>query len=203
MALFGMMMWISLALAARAADDPKATGEKKDANPQAAKSEPSNAGAIKLAGKAAPDIGQSVIGMKAIDPQAEPVSDFTLSDYRGKNTMVVAFFTGPKDSESVDELCQFRDLMTQFKQNNVIILGISNSPLYKERHLVNKEKVGFLIMGDEHGVVCGPYGVIEKGKVSRVTFIIDQKGIVRKVIDTKDPKKHVQEVLDFVKNLKS
>jgi peroxiredoxin Q/BCP len=193
-----MMAWISFALEARAADDAKASGEKKEA-----KSEPSKGGTAKLEGKEAPGVMQAAIGMKSIDPNTDgPVGDFDLGNFRGRNVVVLAFFRDPKETDSVDELKQLSGQMSQFKQNGVIIVGISNSPLYREKRLLNREKVSFPLLGDENNQVCKSYGVVENGKVNRTTFIIDKNGKVRKVIDTKDPKKHGQEVLDAVKNLK-
>jgi peroxiredoxin Q/BCP len=212
MALFGMMMWISSALETRAADDSKASGEKK--------SEPSKGGtsvafspdgkrvvsgsSSKLEGKEAPQVETGALNLTSVDPTAEgPIGDFKMSNYRGKNIMVLAFFKDPKDTESVDEFKALSGQMGAFKQNGAIIMGISNSPIFRERRLHNKEKVNFPLIGDESTEICKKYGVFDNGKVNRVTFIIDRKGIVRKVIDTKDPKKHADEVLDAVKNLKS
>jgi peroxiredoxin Q/BCP len=200
MALFGAMMWISLAREGRAADDAKAKGEKKEAKSD------SNASAPKLEGKEAPPFDKVAIGMSSIDPEAEgpgAAANFRLSNYRGKNIIVLAFFTDATDTNSVDELRALSGQLSNFQQNKAIILGISNCPVDREKRLIKRDKCGFPMLGDPDSDICRRYGVVEKGKVSRVTFIVDQKGIVRKVIDTKDPKKHAQEVLDYVKNLKS
>jgi len=201
MAFFGVMMWLSLPLVARAADDAKPTGEKKDTKSAPSKPETTKkSDATKLEGKEAPELDQPALN--AIGA-GDPIGDFKLSSFRDKATMVLAFFTAPQDNDSVNELHELRDLMSQFTDNHASIVGISNYPLYKEKRLINREKLNFPIMGDESGDTCRKYGVIENGKVSRVTFIVDKKGIVRKVIETKDPKKHAQEALDYVKSLKS
>jgi thioredoxin-dependent peroxiredoxin len=70
--------------------------------------------------------------------------------------------------------------------------------------LHKKNKINFPVIGDENKGVCKAYGVLDKdGKVNRVTFVVDKKGIVRRVFEVKDAKKHSQEVLDYVKSLKS
>jgi peroxiredoxin Q/BCP len=191
-----MMMWMSSALQIRAADDAKAKAGKKD--------EPSKAGYTKLEGKEAPEVGQAVLGLNYVIPHAEAFDDFTLTNFRGKNTMVLAFFKDKNDTDSVDELHGFRDQLGQFKQNGAIVVGISNGSVGNVKWLLKHgHNLHFPLLGDEHSEASQAYGVLENGKVRRVTFVIDRKGLVRKVIDTKDPKKHVEEALDAVKNLKS
>jgi len=85
-----------------------------------------------------------------------------------------------------------------------VIVGISTDKMAAQEQFVEKNTLPFALFSDVKGEVAKAYGVMGKGAyANRSTFVIDKKGVLRKAY-TKDvnPKKHPQEVLDFVKTLK-
>jgi prepilin-type processing-associated H-X9-DG protein len=100
--------------------------------------------------------------------------------------------------------------MDDFKKSDSVILAISTSPVVGIKRLAKEEKLTFPMLTDDMNVrekagrrAALDYGVLNKdGIPNRVTFVIDKKGIVRKVFDVKDAKKHPQEVLEYLKSMK-
>ena len=82
-----------------------------------------------------------------------------------------------------------------------MVIGISVDKLDTEQEFTDKEKLTFPIMADVDGKGAKAFDVLNpKGYANRATFVIDKKGIVRKIYDKNlDVEKHPEEVLTFVK----
>jgi len=114
---------------------------------------------------------------------------FTLKP--GDQGLPIALFFYPKSGSygCTKEACQFRDAIAEkdtFKSTKVLIVGVSPDPVEKQALFVEKQKLTYPVLSDENGEGRKAYGV-GKGlfglSESRVTFIIDDKGIVRDVLD--------------------
>ncbi len=129
-----------------------------------------------------------------------------LSDYRGKP--VVLYFY-PKDDTPgcTKEACSFRDDYAVYGDAGVVILGVS--PDSPKSHAKFKEKYNlpFTLLADEGHHVCELYGVWGLKKfmgreyegVLRTTFLIDEKGIIKKVFPNVKPDGHSAVVLAALK----
>ncbi len=82
-----------------------------------------------------------------------------------------------------------------------MVLGVSTDKLGDQQKFTEKEKLNFPLLADADKKVAQEYGVLnpERGFASRATFVIDKKGIVRKVYPKADAAKNPQEVLDYVR----
>ncbi len=129
-----------------------------------------------------------------------------LSDYKGKK--VILFFY-PKDMTSgcTVEVCNFRDDFSEYEKKGIVILGVSNDDEKSHQKFIQKEKIPFTLLSDVDKTVVNVYGVYgEKsflGKkymgIYRTTFLIDEKGIIRKIYEKVDVGKHSKEILvDFI-----
>jgi thioredoxin-dependent peroxiredoxin len=198
MALFGILTWMYLPSRLQSAD------EKKSVEKPATEDKKSSGNSLE--GKPAPLIDEAPFKLDSVIPGAEQGDHFILPNFRTKNVVVLVFYPGPKgDPNTTTECLGFNTLLKQFRDNNAIVIGISGSTLNEQALFHKTNKLTFPIIGDQNKGVCKEYGVLDKdGKtVNRVTFVVDKKGIVRKVFDVKDVKKHPQEVLDYVKSMKS
>ena len=67
-----------------------------------------------------------------------------------------------------------------------------------------KQKAPYAMLSDPDGSVATKYGVLDpSGKYAqRVTFVIDDKGILRKVIEKVDVKTHGEDLAVLVEELK-
>jgi len=174
---------VLLTAGAQAADQKTKIDEKKSS-------------ATSLEGKPAPEITQAAaMPPSGIIGEAAP-------DLRDK-IAVLFFFPDPKEDDSVAECVGFRDLLDQSKDSKPIIVGICPAPLMIPRRLIKHEKLNFPVIADGTKEISHQYNALGKeGRANRVTFVIDKKGIIRKVFEVKDAKRHPQEVFDYVKTMK-
>lgn len=124
-----------------------------------------------------------------------------------KDQKVVLYFY-PKDSTPgcTTEGQNFRDLHKQFQKKNTIILGISKDSMTRHENFKAKQAFPFDLISDEDEILCQMFDVIKLktlyGKkfmgIERSTFLIDEKGILRKEWRKVRVKDHAQEVLDAI-----
>ena len=130
----------------------------------------------------------------------------SLSDAAGRK--VVLYFY-PKDDTPgcVKEACSFRDANAELRAAGVEVLGVSADSLKSHGRFVDKYKLNFPLLSDEAKTVSTAYGAWgEKtawGKTTvgmrRMTFLIDEEGMIRKVWPKVRPDGHGEEVLKAVK----
>ena len=132
----------------------------------------------------------------------------TLSDFRGKNNIVLYFY--PKDSTPgcTKEANDFTKKLSEFEKHDAIIFGVSKDSVASHNKFKEKQQIGFNLISDEEGSICSAYGTyVEKsmfGKkymgVQRDSFIIDKQGKIRKIYHKVKVEGHADDVL---KNLES
>ncbi len=120
--------------------------------------------------------------------QADDGREVSLKDYQGKK--VVLYFY-PKDDTPgcTREAAEFRDTIKELENENAVIVGVSKDSV--ESHKKFKEKYGlpFTLLSDPEAKVLRLYEVWKKKSLygremmgtERTTFLIDEKGIVKKV----------------------
>jgi peroxiredoxin Q/BCP len=191
MALFGMLIWTPAPTQARSAALQNTPEQSKTGT--------------NLIGKLAPNIDLAAFNLGRVMPgEGEIGTHLVLSSLRDKNVVVLVFYPATRNDPNTAVECHgFRDLLSQFEQKGAVVIGISNRPLHQQIAFSGRERLNFPLYGDETKEACTDYGVVDKdGRVKRVTFVIDKKGIVRKAFEVKDVKTHAQEALDYVKNMK-
>ncbi len=131
------------------------------------------------------------------------------NDLRGKN-VVIYFY--PKDCTSGCTLegQNFRDNFTHFKKLDTVILGVSRDTLKLHEKFKTEQQFPFELISDNDEILCKLYDVIKEknmyGKkvsgIERSTFLIDKKGVLRKVWRKVKVINHVEDVLKAVRELK-
>jgi peroxiredoxin Q/BCP len=125
-----------------------------------------------------------------------------LSDYRGRQPVVLYFYPKDETPGCTKEACAFRDSFAEFKKAGVEILGVSVDSVEAHRKFREKESLNFTLLSDEKKEVTGRYGVLgTSGVASRVTFVIDKDGTIRKIYRDVSPAEHAEEVLAFARTL--
>lgn len=130
-----------------------------------------------------------------------------LKDFKGKK--VILYFY-PKDNTSgcTKEACSFRDSIKIFKKNNAVVIGISKDDISSHKKFKEKYNLPFNLLSDESLETIKDYGVWKEknmyGKkymgIERTTFIIDEKGIIRKIYPKVKVLGHIEEILNELKN---
>lgn len=144
--------------------------------------------------------GATAPAFKTKDANGETVS---LKDLRGQK--VVLYFY-PKDDTPgcTKEACSFRDAFSEFKKNGIKVLGVSPDSEVSHKKFVTKYQLPFTLLADTDRSIAEAYGVWGEKKfmgrtymgVHRTTFLIDEKGKIKKVFEKVKPEDHASEVLE-------
>ena len=147
------------------------------------------------------------VGMKApdftlLDKRGNSVS---LSDFLGKK--VVLYFY-PKDSTPgcTRQACAFAQNHSDFEDKNVVVIGISKDSVASHLKFAEKYELPFVLLSDPELVVIQAYGVWQEkklyGKVSmgvvRSTYLIDEQGMIEKVMPKVKPDTNAAEILAYL-----
>jgi peroxiredoxin Q/BCP len=136
--------------------------------------------------------------------------EIALSDYAGKR-VVIYFY--PKDSTPgcTTEGQDFRDSINTFRRRNTVILGISRDSVKSHENFKAKQQFPFDLLSDSDEKVCTLFDVIREKNmygrkvmgVERSTFLIDERGILRREWRKVSVQGHVAEVLEVIKELQA
>lgn len=126
----------------------------------------------------------------------------TLGDYLGKK---VALYFYPKDDTPgcTAQGCNIRDNFSALMEKGIVVLGVSKDSVESHKKFSGKFKFNFPILSDPEGKVIGAYGVWKEKSmygrkffgIARTTFLIDEKGVIVKVIDKPDVGRHAEEII--------
>jgi peroxiredoxin Q/BCP len=141
----------------------------------------------KLLGKAAPEF-------KLKNSYGELVS---LKEFKGEWLLV---FFYPKDDTPgcTKEACSLRDNYTEIKKLNANVIGISIDSSESHKGFKEKYNLPFMLLSDPDGETAKEYGALNNFFIFRLakrqSFIIDPKGVVRRVYRNVSPSNHAQEI---------
>ena len=133
------------------------------------------------------------------DQNGQPVS---LSDFRGKK--VVLYFY-PKDNTPgcTRQACAFAAGYEAFQKLDVAVIGISKDSVSSHLKFVQKYNLPFLLLADPDQTAIEAYGVWQEKKlygktsmgVVRTTYLIDEQGMIEKVMPKVKPDTNAAEIL--------
>ena len=140
-----------------------------------------------------------------------PLDDGTtikLKDLAGQKAVLYFY---PKDDTSgcTKEAIAFSEDIAKFQRAKTRIIGVSRDTLAKHQKFKEKHDLKVDLGSDESGAVTEKYGVwVEKSMygrkymgIERATFLIDEKGVIRKIWRKVKVAGHAEEVLAAVKAL--
>lgn len=126
---------------------------------------------------------------------------FSLKDYNGKK-MVIYFFPKAFTPGWTKQACGFRDQYSVYQENNIEIIGISYDVRDRQKSFSEKYKLNFRILSDSKKKVSKLYGVNTYFFPKRVTFLIDENGIVFDIIDDMSLSDYAENVIQIFKKHK-
>jgi len=103
----------------------------------------------------------------------------------------------------------FRDHLKQFQKLNTVVLGVSKDTLKSHEKFKEKQQLPFELLSDEDEKLCQLFDVIKLKKmygkefegIERSTFLIDDKGVLRREWRKVKVKGHVEEVLQALEEM--
>ncbi len=130
----------------------------------------------------------------------------SLADFAGKK--VVLYFY-PKDNTPgcTRQACAFAGAYEEFKKINAVVIGISKDSVASHQKFAEKHSLPFILLSDPELTAIQAYGVWQEkklyGKVSmgvvRSTFVIDENGMIEKVMPKVKPDTNAAEILTYLK----
>ena len=141
--------------------------------------------------------------------------EFTLPDKDG-NMVFLSGFAGqkvvlyfyPRDNTPgcTRQACAFAGAYGEFKKINVVVIGVSKDSAASHQKFAEKHGLPFILLSDPELTAIQAYGVWQEkklyGKVSmgvvRSTFVINENGMIEKVMPKVKPDTHAAEILAYL-----
>ncbi len=121
-----------------------------------------------------------------------------LGDDRG-HPVVLYFYPRDGTPGCTREACSFRDVWNRFLDIGARVLGVSTDDVASHASFAREHHIPFPLLADPDGTIVRAYGVGRiLGMASRVTYLIDGEGIVRRVFPDVDPGVHATELLEAI-----
>lgn len=144
--------------------------------------------------------GQKAPDFKGKDQDGKPIA---LKDYKGKK-LVLFFYSEDGSPTCTIEACNLRDNYALLKKNGFEVVGVSPDSEKSHKKFETKYKLPFKLVADESHELVNKYGVWGEKQmfgnhymgVHRTTFVIDEKGIIRKIFIKPKNKAHAEEIIN-------
>ncbi len=148
------------------------------------------------------EVGTKAPAFTLPDQNGEPVS---LSDFAGKK-VVLYFYPRDNTPGCTRQACAFAAAYEAFEQAGVVVIGVSKDSAASHQKFAAKHQLPFLLLSDPERTAIQAYGVWQEkknyGKVSmgvvRSTFIINEDGIIEKIMPKVKPDTNAADVLAYL-----
>ena len=147
------------------------------------------------------------IGMKAPDftLQDKDGNQVALPDFAGKK-VILYFYPRDNTPGCTRQACAFAQNYDGFKERGVEVIGISKDYVASHAKFADKHELPFILLSDPELVAIQGYDVWKEkklyGKVSmgvvRTTYVIDENGIIEKVMPKVKPDTNAAEILAYL-----
>ncbi|WP_405266499.1 thioredoxin-dependent thiol peroxidase [Cellulophaga sp. Ld12] len=144
-------------------------------------------------------IGDKVPSFSVNDQDGNTIN---LSDYLGKK-LIVFFYPKASTPGCTAEACNLRDNYAALQSQGYKLLGVSADSEKRQANFKNKYEFPFPLLADEDHTVINAFGVWGPKKfmgktydgIHRMTFVVDEKGVVSNVIEKVKTKDHAAQLL--------
>ena len=148
------------------------------------------------------EVGKKAPAFTLLDKDGVQVS---LSDFLGKK-IVLYFYPRDNTPGCTRQACAFAASYGQFKRQDVVVIGISKDSVASHLKFAQKHELPFILLSDPELQAIQAYDVWKEkklyGKVSmgvvRSTYIIDEEGVIEKVMPKVKPDTNAAEILAYL-----
>lgn len=128
-------------------------------------------------------------------------NDFESDSIIGKNAVVLYFY--PKDNTPgcTTQACSFRDQYEVFKDLGAEVIGVSGDSVASHIKFIHKYNLPFVLLSDSDkkirslfGVKTNLFGLLP----GRVTYVIDQNGIIQFIFDGMKASNHIPKAIEMI-----
>lgn len=151
--------------------------------------------------------GQKAPAFKGFDQNGNNVS---LADFKGKK--LVLFFYPEDDTPTCTiQACNIRDNFAALKQHDIHVIGISPDEAAKHKKFEAKYNLPFTMIADPKHTIIDKFGVWGEKQLygrkymglHRTTFLVDEKGQIKKVFLRPKNKQHAEEIIQAWEQIKN
>lgn len=128
-----------------------------------------------------------------------------LSDFNGKKVLIY-FYPKAMTPGCTIQAQGIRDNKSAFADKNVVVLGVSPDAVKRLPKFIEKQNLNFTLLSDEDHALADQFGVWGPKKfmgkefdgIHRISFLLDEQGVVEQVFDKFTTKDHHSVVLDYL-----
>jgi peroxiredoxin Q/BCP len=144
-------------------------------------------------------VGAKAPAINAVDQNGEKI---TLAQFKGKK-VILYFYPADDTPTCTKEACNFRDNFALLQKKGYVVLGVSMDPPKKHQKFIAKHDLPFPLIADEDKKVIDAYDIWHLKKfmgrefmgIVRTTFVIDEKGLIEKIIEKVDSANATDQIL--------
>lgn len=144
-------------------------------------------------------VGEKAPNFEALDEEGNIVK---LSDFKG-HKLIVFFYPKANTPTCTVEACNLSDNYKVLSDAGYKILGVSADTQKSQSNFKNKFSFPYPLIADVDKTMINAFGVWGPKKfmgrefdgIHRVTFVIDETGIIEKIIDKVKAKAHSEQIL--------
>ena len=149
-------------------------------------------------------VGDKAPAFAGVDQNAKKIS---LAQYKGKK-LILFFYSEAGSPTCTIESCNLRDNFDLLRKNGFEVVGVSPDNVSTQKKFEIKYKLPFPLIADTSHDILEKFGVWDQKKlfgreymgVLRTSFIIDEKGIIKKIFFKPKNKAHAEEIIETWKN---
>ena len=132
-------------------------------------------------------------------------NSFISTDLKGKKS-ILFFYPRANTPGCTAEACNLRDNYSLLKEKGYQLFGVSADNPKKQKNFQNKYELPYTLLADEDKSVINAFGVWGPKKfmgkeyegIHRITFLIDENGVIEKVFSKVKTKDHAAQILEEV-----
>jgi len=145
-------------------------------------------------------VGNKAPAFTGVDQNGNRIS---LAQYKGKK-LILYFYSEAGSPTCTIESCNLRDNYDLLKKNGFDVVGVSPDNESTQKKFEIKYKLPFPLIADTSHEILEKFGVWDQKKlfgreymgVLRTSFVIDEKGIIRKIFLKPKNKAHAEEIIE-------
>ena len=145
------------------------------------------------------NIGDKAPEINAVDQNGNQIS---LDQYKGKK-LVLYFYPKDMTPGCTAQSCNLSDNYTLLQKNGYDVIGVSCDSIKRHQKFIEKHSLPFNLVSDEDQKVVKDYGVWQLKKfmgreymgIVRTTFLIDENGMIKDIIEKVNTKDHTSQIL--------
>lgn len=129
----------------------------------------------------------------------------SLSGFAGKK-VVLYFYSKDNTAGCTKQACAFAESYNAFEEKNAVVIGISKDSVNSHSKFAEKYNLPFVLLSDPSLTAIQAYDVWKEKKmcgkvcmgVERTTFIIDENGVIEKIMSKVKPETNAAEILAYL-----